>query len=193
MSRQLTQLLTPDLPAGASPQFGNCNQSGGSISGGHLNSMASLKSLLQHPMKGDRASLKDCCDVKGEKITLISFDCYIVIMLLPLKVLQCNNVADGVCSTYENRHCMPMLFFCYLAYFVTDIHWNRIYQSPLSTWLNWVQYSEDSCAHQHNLISGPAIVTRTWHDTCTTVWLVVWKQNRDGILVWFFSTELSSE
>ncbi|CDQ97197.1 unnamed protein product, partial [Oncorhynchus mykiss] len=74
MSRQLTQLLTPDLPAGASPQFGNCNQSGGSISGGHLNSMASLKSLLQHPMKGDRAILKDCCDVKDKDRTITDMD-----------------------------------------------------------------------------------------------------------------------
>ncbi|XP_064802420.1 hepatic leukemia factor-like isoform X2 [Oncorhynchus masou masou] len=72
MSRQLTQLLTPDLPAGASPQFGN--QSGGSISGGHLNSMASLKSLLQHPMKGDRAILKDCCDVKDKDRTITDMD-----------------------------------------------------------------------------------------------------------------------
>ncbi|XP_055759878.1 D site-binding protein-like [Salvelinus fontinalis] len=74
MSRQLTQLLTPDLPAGASRQFGNCNQSGGSISGGHLNSMASLKSLLQHPMKGDRAIVKDCCDVKDKDRTITDMD-----------------------------------------------------------------------------------------------------------------------
>ncbi|KAL0985166.1 hypothetical protein UPYG_G00153650 [Umbra pygmaea] len=74
MSRQLTQLLTPDLPAGASPQFGTCNQSGGSISGGHINSMASLKSLLQHPMKVDRASLKDCCDVKDKDRTITDMD-----------------------------------------------------------------------------------------------------------------------
>uniref|UniRef100_A0A3B4ACN0 Uncharacterized protein n=1 Tax=Periophthalmus magnuspinnatus TaxID=409849 RepID=A0A3B4ACN0_9GOBI len=51
MSRQLTQLPpTPDLPAGASPQFGSCSQP----AGGQLNSMAGLKSLLQHPMKGDQ-------------------------------------------------------------------------------------------------------------------------------------------
>ncbi|XP_061572984.1 D site albumin promoter binding protein b isoform X2 [Cololabis saira] len=53
MSRQLTQLPTPDLPAGASPQFGSCSQPGGSLTGGHVNSMSGLKSLLQHPMKGD--------------------------------------------------------------------------------------------------------------------------------------------
>lgn len=66
MSRQLSQLLTPDLPAGASPQFGNCTQPGGALTGGHLNSMASLKSLLQHPMKGDVQRIKDCCDAKDK-------------------------------------------------------------------------------------------------------------------------------
>ncbi|TWW79120.1 D site albumin promoter binding protein b [Takifugu flavidus] len=53
MSRQLSQLPTPDLPAGASPQFGSCTQPAGSLTGGHHNSMTGLKSLLQHPMKGD--------------------------------------------------------------------------------------------------------------------------------------------
>lgn len=64
MSRQLSQLPTPDLPAGASPQFGSCTQPAGSLTGGHLNSMTGLKSLLQHPMKGDQRS-KPPCDVKG--------------------------------------------------------------------------------------------------------------------------------
>lgn len=68
MSRQLSQLPTPDLPAGASPQFGSCTQPAGSLTGGHLNSMAGLKSLLQHPMKGDQR-LKPPCDVKGEKVS----------------------------------------------------------------------------------------------------------------------------
>ncbi|XP_034553764.1 LOW QUALITY PROTEIN: D site albumin promoter binding protein b [Notolabrus celidotus] len=58
MSRQLTQLPTPDLPAGASPQFGSCTQPAGSLTGGHLNSMTGLKSLLQHPMKGEPAFKK---------------------------------------------------------------------------------------------------------------------------------------
>ncbi|KAG7237631.1 hypothetical protein INR49_032077 [Caranx melampygus] len=65
MSRQLSQLPTPDLPAGASPQFGSCTQPAGSLTGGHLNSMAGLKSLLQHPMKGDQR-LKTPCDVKDK-------------------------------------------------------------------------------------------------------------------------------
>ncbi|CAI5663939.1 D site albumin promoter binding protein b [Oreochromis niloticus] len=65
MSRQLSQLPTPDLPAGASPQFGSCTQPGGSLTGGHLNSMAGLKSLLQHPMKGDQR-LKNPCDSKDK-------------------------------------------------------------------------------------------------------------------------------
>ncbi|KAF7666819.1 hypothetical protein LDENG_00089540 [Lucifuga dentata] len=66
MSRQLSQLPTPDLPAGASPQFGSCTQSAGSLTGGHLTSMAGLKSLLQHPIKGDQR-LKSPCDVKVDK------------------------------------------------------------------------------------------------------------------------------
>lgn len=67
MSRQLTQLPTPDLPAGASPQFGSCTQPAGSLTGGNLNSLTGLKSLLQHPMKGDQR-LKQLCDLKGEDI-----------------------------------------------------------------------------------------------------------------------------
>ncbi|XP_076593931.1 D site albumin promoter binding protein b [Chaetodon auriga] len=66
MSRQLSQLPTPDLPAGASPQFGTCTQPAGSLTGGHLNSMTGLKSLLQHPMKGDQR-LKTPCDVKDKE------------------------------------------------------------------------------------------------------------------------------
>lgn len=69
MSRQLTQLPTPDLPAGASPQFGSCTQPAGSLTGGHVNSMAGLKSLLQQPMKGDHR-LKNPCDSKGEELCL---------------------------------------------------------------------------------------------------------------------------
>ncbi|XP_076010792.1 D site albumin promoter binding protein b isoform X2 [Genypterus blacodes] len=66
MSRELSQLPTPDLPAGASPQFGSCTQPAGSLTGGHLTSMAGLKSLLQHPMKGDQR-LKSPCDVKDKE------------------------------------------------------------------------------------------------------------------------------
>ncbi|XP_062395423.1 D site albumin promoter binding protein b isoform X2 [Sardina pilchardus] len=56
MSRPISQLLPPDLHhAGASPQFGSCNQSSYPVSGSHLNS-ANLKSLLQLPMKGDQRS-----------------------------------------------------------------------------------------------------------------------------------------
>ncbi|XP_061918506.1 D site albumin promoter binding protein b [Entelurus aequoreus] len=67
MSRQLSQQLpTPDLPAGASPQFGPCTQPAGSLTGGHLSSMAGLKSLLQHPMKGDQR-LRSPCDVKDKE------------------------------------------------------------------------------------------------------------------------------
>ncbi|CAG6015247.1 D site albumin promoter binding protein b isoform 2-T3 [Menidia menidia] len=65
MSRQLSQLPTPDLPAGASPQFGSCTQPAGSLTGGHINSMAGLKSLLQHPMKGDHR-MKNPCDTKDK-------------------------------------------------------------------------------------------------------------------------------
>ncbi|XP_030644724.1 D site albumin promoter binding protein a [Chanos chanos] len=62
MSRPLSQLLPPDLPAGASPQFGPSNPAGATPNG-HLNSMASLKSLLQLPVKGDQRG-KDCCETK---------------------------------------------------------------------------------------------------------------------------------
>ncbi|XP_043117799.1 D site albumin promoter binding protein b [Puntigrus tetrazona] len=66
MARPLSQLLPPDLPsAGASPQFGNSIQAGGSLNGGHLNSSANLKSLLQLPVKGDQR-VKDCSEMKGK-------------------------------------------------------------------------------------------------------------------------------
>lgn len=65
MSRQLSQLPNPDLPAGASPQFGGCTQPAGSLTGGHPSSMAGLKSLLQHPMKGDQR-LKSPGEVKDK-------------------------------------------------------------------------------------------------------------------------------
>ncbi|KAJ8354910.1 hypothetical protein SKAU_G00224770 [Synaphobranchus kaupii] len=65
MSRSLTQLLPPDLPAGASPQFGSSNTASSTLGGGHLGSMASLKSLLQLPIKGDQRG-KDCCDMKDK-------------------------------------------------------------------------------------------------------------------------------
>uniref|UniRef100_A0A3B3V8Q2 D site albumin promoter binding protein b n=1 Tax=Poecilia latipinna TaxID=48699 RepID=A0A3B3V8Q2_9TELE len=65
MSRQLSQLPTPDLPAGASPHFGSCTQPAGSLTGGHVNSIAGLKSLLQQPMKGDHR-LKNPCDSKDK-------------------------------------------------------------------------------------------------------------------------------
>ncbi|KAG5856340.1 D site albumin promoter binding protein b [Anguilla rostrata] len=65
MSRPLTQLLPPDLPAGASPQFGSSNTASSTLGGGHLGSMASLKSLLQLPIKGDQRG-KDCCDMKDK-------------------------------------------------------------------------------------------------------------------------------
>ncbi|KAM6958911.1 D site albumin promoter binding protein a [Aplochiton taeniatus] len=66
MSRPLTQLLTPEQPAGASPQFGTSNPPGSALTGGHLNSMASLKSLLQLPIKADQRG-KDCCEMKADK------------------------------------------------------------------------------------------------------------------------------
>lgn len=65
MSRQLSQLLPPELPAGASPQFGPANPAP-STPNGHLNSMASLKSLLQIPIKGDNTRAKDCCEMKDK-------------------------------------------------------------------------------------------------------------------------------
>lgn len=73
MSRQLSQLPTPDLPAGASPQFGSCTQPAGSLTGGHLNTMTGLKSLLQHPMKGDQR-LKLPSDLKGEKCSYFGIE-----------------------------------------------------------------------------------------------------------------------
>ncbi|XP_056300977.1 D site albumin promoter binding protein b [Pseudoliparis swirei] len=66
MSRQLTQRPNPDLPAGTGPQFGSCTQPAGSLTGTQLNSMAGLKSLLQHPMKGDQR-LKPPCDAKDKE------------------------------------------------------------------------------------------------------------------------------
>lgn len=67
MSRPLTQLLPPDLPAGAtSPQFGASNPAGSGPQGGHLTSMTNLKSLLQVPIKADQRGPKDCCEMKGE-------------------------------------------------------------------------------------------------------------------------------
>ncbi|XP_067111282.1 D site albumin promoter binding protein a [Osmerus mordax] len=65
MSRPLTQLLPPDLLAGASPQFGTGNPGGTASTGGHLNSMASLKSLLQIPIKADQRG-KDSCEMKDK-------------------------------------------------------------------------------------------------------------------------------
>lgn len=68
MSRPLTQLLPPDLPAGAtSPQFGVSNPAGSGPQGGHLTSMTNLKSLLQLPIKADQRGIKDCCEMKGER------------------------------------------------------------------------------------------------------------------------------
>ncbi|KAL0962411.1 hypothetical protein UPYG_G00339690 [Umbra pygmaea] len=65
MSRPLAQLLPPDLPAGASPQFGTGNLAGSVPTSGHLNTMASLKSLLQLPIKADQRA-KDCCEMKDK-------------------------------------------------------------------------------------------------------------------------------
>ncbi|KAL2079992.1 hypothetical protein ACEWY4_023785 [Coilia grayii] len=64
MSRPLTQLLPPDLPAGASPQFGTGNPSI-TTPNGHPSSMASLKTLLQLPIKADQRG-KDCCEMKDK-------------------------------------------------------------------------------------------------------------------------------
>lgn len=62
MSRPLSQLLPPpDLSSGGSAQFGSTN----GVTNGHLNSVASLKSLLQLPIKGD-GRVKDCCEMIGE-------------------------------------------------------------------------------------------------------------------------------
>ncbi|XP_076864156.1 D site albumin promoter binding protein a [Brachyhypopomus gauderio] len=63
MSRPLSQLLPPELPAGASPQFGPASPAAPNPNG--LNSMASLKSLLQLPIKGDSRG-KDCCEIKDK-------------------------------------------------------------------------------------------------------------------------------
>ncbi|XP_012677133.2 D site albumin promoter binding protein b isoform X2 [Clupea harengus] len=73
MSRPISQLLPPDLHhAGASPQFGNSNQSSYPLSGGHLNPAANLKSLLQLPMKGDQQRSKDT-EMKDKK-TILDLD-----------------------------------------------------------------------------------------------------------------------
>ncbi|XP_026203805.1 D site albumin promoter binding protein a [Anabas testudineus] len=67
MSRPLTQLLPPDLPAGAtSPQFGASNPAGSGPQGGHLTSMTNLKSLLQLPIKADQRVTKECCEMKDK-------------------------------------------------------------------------------------------------------------------------------
>ncbi|XP_034401396.1 ena/VASP-like protein [Cyclopterus lumpus] len=67
MSRPLTQLLPPDLPAGAtSPQFGASNPPGSGPQGGHLTSMTNLKTLLQLPIKADQRGTKDCCEMKDK-------------------------------------------------------------------------------------------------------------------------------
>ncbi|XP_029976306.1 D site albumin promoter binding protein a [Salarias fasciatus] len=67
MSRPLTQLLPPELPAGAtSPQFGATNPAGSAPQGGHLTSMTNLKSLLQLPIKADQRGPKDCCEMKDK-------------------------------------------------------------------------------------------------------------------------------
>ncbi|KAF7646168.1 hypothetical protein LDENG_00191780 [Lucifuga dentata] len=66
MSRPLTQLLPPEVPAGAtSPQFGASNPAGSGSQGGHLTSMANLKTLLQLPIKADQRA-KDCCEMKDK-------------------------------------------------------------------------------------------------------------------------------
>ncbi|XP_034055625.1 thyrotroph embryonic factor-like [Gymnodraco acuticeps] len=66
MSRPLTQLLPPDLPAGAtSPQLGASNSAGSGTQGGHLTSMTNLKTLLQLPIKADQMA-KDCCEMKDK-------------------------------------------------------------------------------------------------------------------------------
>ncbi|KAG2457388.1 hepatic leukemia factor-like [Polypterus senegalus] len=49
MARPMSQLIPPDLP-GSSPQYGTGGQAG-APQGGHSSSMASLKSLLQLPIK----------------------------------------------------------------------------------------------------------------------------------------------
>ncbi|XP_037548668.1 D site albumin promoter binding protein a [Nematolebias whitei] len=67
MSRPLTQLLPPDIPAGAtSPQFGASSPAGSVPQGGQLTTMTNLKSLLQVPIKADQRSPKDCCETKDK-------------------------------------------------------------------------------------------------------------------------------
>ncbi|XP_077937472.1 D site albumin promoter binding protein a [Gasterosteus aculeatus] len=67
MSRPLTQLLPPDLPAGAaSPQFEASSPTGSAPQGGHLTSMTNLKTLLQLPIKADQRAAKDCCEMKDK-------------------------------------------------------------------------------------------------------------------------------
>ncbi|XP_072304352.1 D site albumin promoter binding protein a [Eucyclogobius newberryi] len=67
MSRSLTQLLPPDLPAGAtSPQFGASNPALSGPQGSHGTSMTNLKSLLQLPIKADSRGPKDCCEMKDK-------------------------------------------------------------------------------------------------------------------------------
>ncbi|XP_017283136.1 D site albumin promoter binding protein a isoform X2 [Kryptolebias marmoratus] len=67
MSRSLTQLLPPDIPAGAtSPQFGASSPAGSVPQGGHLTSMTNLKSLLQVPIKADQRATKDCSEMKDK-------------------------------------------------------------------------------------------------------------------------------
>lgn len=66
MSRPLSQLLPPpDLPSGGSAQFGPTS----TASNGHLGPVASLKSLLQLPIKGDSRG-KDCCEMIGESLSV---------------------------------------------------------------------------------------------------------------------------
>lgn len=87
MARPLSQLLPPDLPsAGASPQFGNSSQAGGSLNGGHLNSTANLKSLLQLPVKGDQR-VKDCSEMKGEETRMLPWHSVFYYNELPLNLL----------------------------------------------------------------------------------------------------------
>ncbi|KAJ3609185.1 hypothetical protein NHX12_023709 [Muraenolepis orangiensis] len=75
MSRPLARLLPPEHPGAAGgggapgPQFGgssSSNPTGSAPNGGHLTSMASLKSLLQLPIKVDPRAAKDCCEMKDK-------------------------------------------------------------------------------------------------------------------------------
>lgn len=63
MSRPISQILPPDLPAGTSPQLGPANPAGTTTNGHLNNSMANLKTLLQLPIKGDQRG-KDCAEMK---------------------------------------------------------------------------------------------------------------------------------